>query len=106
MTALAQTKNLGASLAGLTKHKDLIIAVLIVGVIAMMIVPIPAFLLDILLPLMISIALTILLVSMYIENVLYFSVYPGMLLIITLFRLGLNVATTRLVLAEGEAGAV
>lgn len=103
MTVLAQTRKLSGSLMA---QKDLIIAFVLIGVIAMMIIPLPPFLLDIFLTVMISLAIIIMLISLYIENVLDFSVFPGMLLILTLFRLGLNVATTRLILSEGEAGDV
>jgi flagellar biosynthesis protein FlhA len=90
----------------LVANKDLLIALILISVIAMMIIPLPPFLLDVLLTVMISLAIIIMLISMYIDNVLDFSVFPGMLLMITLFRLGLNVATTRLILTEGEAGGV
>ncbi|HKP98055.1 MAG TPA: flagellar biosynthesis protein FlhA [Fibrobacteria bacterium] len=103
MQAAAGTKKLGGALIA---HKDLLIAFILIGVIAMMIIPLPPFMLDVLLTVMISLAIIIMLISMYIDNVLDFSVFPGMLLIITLFRLGLNVATTRLILTEGEAGGV
>jgi flagellar biosynthesis protein FlhA len=103
MNAAAETKKLGGALVA---NKDLLIALVLIGVITMMILPVPAFMLDVLLTVMIAVAIIIMLISMYIDNVLDFSVFPGMLLIITLFRLGLNVATTRLVLTEGEAGAV
>jgi flagellar biosynthesis protein FlhA len=103
MNAITETKKLGGAFLA---NKDLLIALVLIGVITMMILPVPPFMLDVLLTLMIAVAIIIMLISMYIENVLDFSVFPGMLLIITLFRLGLNVATTRLVLTEGEAGAV
>ncbi|MEO6097667.1 MAG: flagellar biosynthesis protein FlhA, partial [Fibrobacteria bacterium] len=103
MNAITETKKLGGAFVA---NKDLLIALVLIGVITMMILPVPPFMLDVLLTVMISVAIIIMLISMYIENVLDFSVFPGMLLIITLFRLGLNVATTRLVLTEGEAGAV
>jgi len=103
MSAAAQTKKVGGVLVA---NKDLIIAMILIAVIAMMIIPLPPIILDVLLTVMISLAIIIMLISMYIENVLDFSVFPGMLLIITLFRLGLNVATTRLILTEGEAGSV
>ncbi|MDQ2999812.1 MAG: flagellar biosynthesis protein FlhA [Fibrobacterota bacterium] len=103
MSAASETKKLGGAFLA---NKDLLVAMVLIGVITMMILPIPAFMLDVLLTIMIAVAIVIMLISMYIENVLDFSVFPGMLLIITLFRLGLNVATTRLVLTEGEAGAV
>jgi flagellar biosynthesis protein FlhA len=103
MSALTETKKIGGRLAG---QKDLFIALLLIGVIGMMIIPVPPFMLDILLTVMVCLALVIMLISMYIDNVLDMSVFPGMLLIITLFRLGLNVATTRLILTDGEAGSV
>lgn len=93
-------------LEGLARHKDAIIILGVVGIVVMMIVPLPPFLLDVFLALNISIALLILLISMYLVNVLEFSVFPGLLLVITLFRLSLNIATTRLILSTGEAGHV
>ncbi len=72
----------------------------------MMILPIPAWLLDILLVINISIALMILLVSMNTKEALEFSIFPSLLLITTLFRLALNVSTTKLILSTGEAGTV
>ncbi len=87
-------------------QKDLLIALLLIGIMCMMIIPLPTILLDILLTVMIAIAVLIMLISLYIENVLDLSVFPGLLLILTLFRIGLNIATTRLILADGEAGAV
>lgn len=93
-------------LEGLARHKDAIIILGVVGIVVMMIVPLPPILLDVFLALNISIALLILLISMYLVNVLEFSVFPGLLLVITLFRLSLNIATTRLILSTGEAGHV
>lgn len=93
-------------LEGLAKHKDAIIILGVVGIVVMMIIPLPSPILDLLLALNISIALLILLISMYLVNVLEFSVFPGLLLVITLFRLALNIATTRLILSKGEAGNV
>ncbi|MBF0431606.1 MAG: flagellar biosynthesis protein FlhA [Fibrobacteria bacterium] len=87
-------------------NRDLPITILVVGVIVMMMIPLPSFLLDIFLAAMISLALVILMVSMYIKSILDFSVFPGMLLVITLFRLSLNVASTRLILSSGSAGNV
>jgi flagellar biosynthesis protein FlhA len=103
MSALTKTKEIGGAMAA---HKDILIALILIGVISMMIIPLPPFFLDVLLTVMLALAIIIMLISMYIDNVLDFSVFPGMLLIITLFRLGLNVATTRLILTEGEAGSV
>ncbi|MFD2409580.1 flagellar biosynthesis protein FlhA [Paenibacillus rhizoplanae] len=72
----------------------------------MMILPIPAWLLDVLLIVNISIALTIILVAMNTKDPLQFSIFPSLLLITTLFRLALNLSTTKLILADGHAGEV
>ncbi|MDR1812876.1 MAG: flagellar biosynthesis protein FlhA [Candidatus Fibromonas sp.] len=89
-----------------TKHTDAAVIFGIVCIVLLMIIPIPTTLLDVLLTFMIGIALLVLMTSMVIDNVLDFSVYPGMLLVVTLFRLALNIASTRLILSQGEAGQV
>lgn len=90
----------------LLEHKEMLVILGVVAVIVMMILPVPAVLLDILLALMISVSLLVLLISMYLKSVLDFSIFPGLLLIVTLFRIALNISTTRLILSEGEAGSV
>ena len=89
-----------------SKHRDALVILGIVGIVIIMVIPIPTIMLDMCLAMMISIALLVLMISMYLENVLDFSVFPGLLLVITLFRLALNIASTRLILSEGEAGEV
>ncbi|MFZ5640279.1 MAG: FHIPEP family type III secretion protein, partial [Bacillota bacterium] len=74
--------------------------------IVMLIIPIPTPLLDLLLTVNISLALVILLVTMYNNEPLKFSSFPTMLLITTLFRLSLNVSATRLILLNGHAGSI
>ncbi|MGA1861738.1 flagellar biosynthesis protein FlhA [Deferribacter thermophilus] len=93
------------------KQTEILVAIAIVGILIVMILPMPAFLLDVMLTMSITFAVIILLVSVYIRDPLEFSTFPTVLLIATLFRLSLNVATTRRILlhgAEGEdaAGAV
>jgi flagellar biosynthesis protein FlhA len=78
----------------------------IVGIVVLLVVPIPAPLLDVLIIVNIMLALVILLTSMFVKKPLDFSIFPSLLLVATLFRLGLNVASTRLVLGEGFAGDV
>ncbi len=80
------------------KNRDVLFAVGLVSVIIMMFVPLPAFILDVMLALNIALALVILLVSVYTKDALEFSVFPSLLLLATVFRLGLNVSTTRLIL--------
>ncbi|MCH8927753.1 MAG: flagellar biosynthesis protein FlhA [Candidatus Marinimicrobia bacterium] len=88
------------------KFSGVIAAVGIIGIIGVMIIPLPSYLLDILLALNITLALIVIMVSMYTSEPLQFSVFPGLLLIMTLFRLSLNIASTRLILSEGYAGDV
>lgn len=78
----------------------------IVGIVLLLVVPVPAPLLDFLIVCNILLALLILLTSMFVKKPLDFSVFPSLLLVATLFRLGLNVASTRLVLGQGFAGQV
>jgi flagellar biosynthesis protein FlhA len=83
---------------------EFVLAVAVVGILAMMIVPVPALLLDMMLTTNISISLLTLLVAMYILKPVEFSVFPSLLLVLTLFRLSLNVASARLVLLHGHTG--
>lgn len=92
-------------LALLKKREDVFIAVLVVSILGVMILPLPPFLLDILLTLSVSLAITILITSVYIRKPLDFSVLPSILLMATLYRLALNVAATRLILLKGNEGA-
>ncbi|MGF1645600.1 MAG: flagellar biosynthesis protein FlhA [Kineosporiaceae bacterium] len=78
----------------------------VVGVVLLLVVPVPALVLDVLIAINIALSLLALLTSMYVQRPLDFSVFPSLLLVLTLFRLGLNVASTRLVLLNGYAGAV
>jgi len=90
----------------LTNQRDLIIVLGVIGILVVMVIPIPTFLMDIMLSLSLCLAMVILLVSMYTKEALEFSVFPSLLLTITLFRLSLNVATTRLILSRADAGEV
>src|SRR3989338_5052238 len=82
------------------KYSDLFVAVLVVLVVGMMIVPLPTWLLDILLTIQITIAVIILLSALYISDALKMASFPTMLLLTTLYRLALNISTTRLILAQ------
>ena len=95
-----------AVLSKLAKYSDIIVALGIITIIIMMIIPLPSFLLDLLLSLNITFALVIIMVAVYNIEPLDFSVFPSLLLITTLFRLALNVSSTRLILLDGYAGEV
>ncbi len=90
----------------LNRYSDIILAALVIGIIAMMIVPLPTFLLDLLLTLNITLAVTLLMVSLYIPSALKIAAFPAILLITTLFRLALNISSTRLILLQADAGEV
>ncbi len=105
-TSVLTSKNGNQLTSYISKNPDLFMAIAVVGIILMMIFPLPVFLLDMLLAISISIALIILLVSVYITKPLEFGVFPTLLLICTLFRLSLNIATTRNILLNGANGNV
>ncbi len=88
------------------KKQDVWVAAYIMVAIIMFIVPIPSWLLDVLLAFNISIAMTILFVAMFSKEVLDMSFFPTMLLFTTIFRIALNTSSTRLILGEGDAGNV
>ncbi len=93
-------------LKDLLKNNDIVLAICLVTIVLMMVIPIPAQLLDLLLTLNISLSVLILLVCLYTKEPLEYSSFPTILLIATLFRLGLNVTSTRLILLEANAGSV
>ncbi len=100
MTATTSTQSVGLH------RSDAVLAAAVVGIVAMMIVPLPSVLLDVLLITNITFSLTILLVAMNVREPLEFSAFPSLLLVATLFRLGLNVSAARLVLLDASAGEV
>ncbi|MBQ9275277.1 MAG: type III secretion system export apparatus subunit SctV [Succinivibrio sp.] len=95
-----------AAAGSVTRHADLALVVLVVAVIALMIVPLPTPLVDLLISANLSISFVILMMTMYTPTVLSFSSFPTLLLFTTLFRLGLNIATTRLILLQADAGEI
>ena len=86
-------------------HLDIGIAIGIMGILMIMVIPLPTMVLDLFLAINITIAVLIILVTIYAARPLDFSVFPTLLLITTLFRLSLNIASTRLILLEGHTGA-
>jgi type III secretion protein V len=90
----------------LRRYADIALAFLVMVVVGMMIVPVPPFMLDLLLVLNISISIIMLLIAMYVPEALRLAVFPTIILVSTLFRLSLNVSSTRLILLEAKAGDV
>jgi len=88
------------------KHADIAMVLVVLGVLVVLFVPIPSMLLDFLILANFSFAFLILLLTFYMARPVEFSTFPSLLLLATLFRLALNVAATRLILSEGDAGKV
>ena len=86
--------------------RDLSVLSCVVLIVAMLIIPFPTWMLSILIIVNISLALIVLLTTMNMQEPLQFSIFPSLLLLLTLFRLGLNVSTTRSILSNGDAGKV
>ncbi|CAF1749190.1 Flagellar biosynthesis protein FlhA [Bacillus subtilis] len=86
--------------------RDLSVLISVVLIVAMLVIPFPPWLLSILIIINISLALIVLLTTMNMQEALQFSIFPSLLLLLTLFRLGLNVSTTRSILSHGEGGKV
>lgn len=103
MAVANKTRNLG-QFSVVTKNTDILMAVLVVGILLIMIIPLPPVLLDLLLAFNITFSLIILLVVMYILKPLELSAFPSILLLTTLYRLSLNVASTRMILLHGNEG--
>ncbi len=85
-------------------NSDILMSIGVIGILIIMILPLPTWLLDILLSCNITISLIVLLVSMYIVKALDISIFPSLLLLTTLFRLALNISSTRLILLNGDQG--
>ena len=90
----------------ITKYSDIALAVLVIAVVAMIVIPLPTWLLDILLTVQITMAVIIILVALYINDALRIASFPTILLMATLYRLALNISTTRLILSQADAGEV
>ncbi len=90
----------------LSRYSDMALAALVVSIVGMMIIPLPTFLLDLLISLNIAVAVTLLLISIYVADALRIATFPTLLLLTTLFRLALEVSATRLILLKADAGEV
>lgn len=103
MTLLGSSR---ACVGILTRHTDLVLVLMVIAVIALMIVPLPTPLVDLLISINLAASFLIMMMTMYTPSVLGFSSFPTLLLFTTLFRLGLNIATTRLILLQADAGEI
>ncbi|ABC31782.1 Type III secretory pathway, component EscV [Hahella chejuensis KCTC 2396] len=97
----------GASvLSALSQRNDVVLAIFLVGIIFMMILPMPTMLVDVMIAINMGVSVILLMLALYIKSPLDFSVFPSMLLITTMFRLALSITTTRLILLQADAGQI
>jgi flagellar biosynthesis protein FlhA len=101
--SVAETSAL-ANLSNIFGKLHLVIPVGVMGILLVMVLPMPTIIMDLLISLNVTLSIIIMLVSMYILQPVNFSVFPSLLLILTLFRLALNIASTRLILLNGASG--
>ncbi len=90
----------------LVRNQDIPLAICVVGILLVLIIPVPTPLLDVLLTINISLSVVVLLATLYLQRAVDFAVFPSLLLLLTLYRLSLNVAATRLILSQANAGQV
>ncbi len=102
----AERMTLQKGLARVLSQSDVLLAVGMLVIVGMMVIPLPTILLDMLISLNLAAAVVILLVALYTNEPLDFSVFPSLLLVVTLFRLALNVSSSRLILLQADAGEV
>jgi flagellar biosynthesis protein FlhA len=101
---LTTRQQIGTTLNFLLGKKDLSVVIFVMAILAIIIVPLPSVILDILLTVSIALSVLILLISLYVPKPTDLTTFPTLILIITLFRLSLNVATTRMILSKGHEG--
>ncbi len=102
--ALEGPKRASINFISFFKNSDFVLATGLMGIIGVILIPLPAFLLDFLLVLSITVSITILLVALYMKRPLDFSIFPPLLLLVTLLRLSLNIASTKAILLRGAEG--
>lgn len=103
MSLLARANSV---VGAMTRNNDIALVFLLMVVIALMIIPLPTGLVDFLIGMNMALSFIMLMMAMYVKHVLDFSVFPTMLLFTTLFRVGLNITTTRLILLQADAGEI
>ncbi|MBR5997509.1 MAG: FHIPEP family type III secretion protein, partial [Deltaproteobacteria bacterium] len=99
-------RKISSAAEAFARHNDVTMVLLLVVVIALMIMPLPTPLVDTLIGVNMTLSFLMLMMSMYVKTALDFSVFPTMLLFTTLFRVGLNITTTRLILLQADAGEI
>jgi flagellar biosynthesis protein FlhA len=90
----------------LARNQDIALAMCVVAILVVLIIPVPTWILDVLLTINIAVSVVVMLATIYLQHPIEFAVFPSLLLMLTLFRLSLNVASTRLILSQANAGRV
>lgn len=90
----------------ITRHNDILLAVLVVAIISLIVLPLPTALMDTFISINLGVSISLLMLSTYIPNSTALSTFPTLLLLATLFRLSLNIASTRLILLDADAGKI
>lgn len=101
---LTTREQIGTTLNFLIGQKDLSVVIFVMAILAIIIVPLPSGILDVLLTISMALAVLILLISLYVPKPTDLTTFPTLILILTLFRLALNIATTRMILSHGHQG--
>jgi len=101
---LTAKQQVGSSLNFLLGNRDLSVVIFVMAILAIIIVPLPSGVLDVLLTISIALSVLILLISLYVPKPTDLTTFPTLILILTLFRLSLNIATTRMILSHGSEG--
>jgi flagellar biosynthesis protein FlhA len=104
LEALVNKENMLSALGDPKRHQDIAFAIGIIGIISVLIFPIPPWLVDFLLSISITLSVLILMTVLFIDKPLDFSAFPTVLLVVTMLRLALNITTTRLILSKGHSG--
>lgn len=94
------------SINKISRGSDVALAALVIAILGMMIIPLPLALLDMLIAMNMTVSVALLMVALYIQSAVQLSIFPSLLLITTLFRLGLNISTTRMILLKADAGEI
>src|SRR5581483_2511722 len=94
------------TMENVARSSDVALAVLIVCIITMLIIPIPPHVIDVMISINLSASISLLMIALYIPSAVHLSIFPSLLLITTLYRLGLNIATTRQILLHANAGKI
>src|SRR5690606_29265175 len=93
-------------LARISNRNDVIFAFFLICIVFMMILPLPVFLVDMLIGINLCLSAVLLMVAIYLSDVVHFAAFPSILLLSTLFRLALSITTTRLILLQADAGRI